>query len=128
MIDELKKFLSYFMVGGMAAIVEWVSFAIFNSFTGYTIATIIAFVLATTANYFLGKQMTFKNSKKSKNDVIAVFAVSAMGLVLNIIFMKIFIEVVRIPIELVAKVLSTGLVFIWNYLSRRLFIYKEEVR
>ena len=32
MEKEIKKFISYFFVGGMSAIVEWVSFAIFNLF------------------------------------------------------------------------------------------------
>ncbi len=126
MIDEIKKFISYFMVGGMAAIVEWVTFAVFNSFCSYVIATIISFIIATTANYFLGKAMTFKNYKKSKTDVIAVFGVSAVGLLLNVMFMHILIEIIHFPIELLAKIISTGLVFIWNYISRRLFIYKEE--
>lgn len=35
MIKEFKKFTSYFFVGGMAAIVEWVSFAVFNTFSNY---------------------------------------------------------------------------------------------
>ena len=39
-------------------------------------ATIIAFILATTFNYFLGKKMTFKNYKQTKKDIIGVFVVS----------------------------------------------------
>ena len=128
MIDEIKKFISYFMVGGMAAIVEWVSFAIFNSAFSYVIATILAFLCGTTANYFLGKSMTFKNYKKSKKDVYAVFTVSAVGLILNVILMRILIEVIHVPIEMIAKIISTGIVFMWNYISRRLFVYKEEVK
>ena len=127
MKKEIKKFISYFFVGGMAAIVEWVTFAIFNSFTNYLISTIIAFIVATTANYFLGKVMTFKNYKKTKKDIIAVFIVSGIGLLLNILFMHIFIDLLKIKYEMLAKIASTGLVFIWNYISRRLFIYKKEI-
>ncbi len=128
MIEEIKKFISYFMVGGMAAIVEWVSFAIFNSFSDYIVATIVAFILATTANYFLGKAMTFKDYKKSNKDVIAVFLVSFVGLILNILLMKLFVGILKFPYEMIAKIICTGLVFMWNYISRRLFIYKEEVK
>lgn len=128
MIDELKKFISYFFVGGMAAIVEWVSFAIFNNITGYMFATIIAFVLATTFNYFLGKKVTFKNYKQTKKDIISVFIVSGIGLLLNMFFMYIQIGVIHIKLEMLAKIVATGLVFIWNYISRRVFIYKEEVK
>lgn len=128
MIDELKKFISYFFVGGMAAIVEWFSFAIFNNITGYMFATIIAFVLATTFNYFLGKKVTFKNYKQTKKDIISVFIVSGIGLLLNMFFMYIQIGVIHIKFEMLAKIVATGLVFIWNYISRRVFIYKEEVK
>ena len=126
MKKEISKFISYFFVGGMAAIVEWISFAIVNNFLNYMISTIIAFILATTANYFLGKHMTFKNYKQSKKDAIKVFIVSGIGLLLNMLFMHIQIEMIHVSIEIIAKVISTGLVFIWNYISRRIFVYKEE--
>ena len=127
MKKEVKSFISYFIVGGLSAIVEWVCFAIFNSFMVYLIATILAFCFSTSFNYFLGKKMTFKNFNKSKNDVIWVFVVSAIGLVLNIVFMYLIIDVFKFKYEFLAKIVSTGLVFIWNYVSRRLFIYKKEI-
>ena len=127
MKDEIKKFISYFFVGGIAALVEWATFALFNSFTNYLIATIIAFIIATTVNYILGKIWTFKNYQKSKKDVIAVFVVSGIGLLLNMLFMYLLVDVIKFPYEMIAKIISTGLVFIWNYLSRRIFIYKKEI-
>lgn len=124
MIKEVKKFISYFFVGGMAAIVEWVSFALCNLILNYNISTGISFVLATIFNYYLGKALTFKDCKQSKKDIISVFIVSGIGLVFNLIFMNIFIQVLKIKIQMIAKILSTGLVFIWNYISRRIFIYR----
>ena len=117
MISEVKKFISYFFVGGMAAIVEWLTFAASNIFLNYTISTIIAFILATTANYILGKKLTFKNYKQKKNDVISVFVVSGIGLLLNILFMHVLIEIIKLSNQMFAKIVSTGLVFIWNYIS-----------
>ena len=124
---EAKKFISYFIVGGLSAIVEWVGFAIFNRFMPYLVATILAFCFSTTFNYFLGKKMTFKNYDKNKTDVIWVFVVSAIGLVLNMIFMYLIIDIFKFKYEFIAKVIATGLVFIWNYVSRRIFIYKKEI-
>ena len=126
MKEQIKKFISYFFVGGMAAIVEWITFAIANVFLNYMIATVISFIIATTANYILGRILTFKDYKKTKKDVILVFIVSGVGLLLNMLFMHILIDVIHFPIEILAKVISTGLVFLWNYISRVLFIYKEK--
>ena len=128
MIEEIKKFISYFFVGGCAAIVEWVTFYLSNLVFNYTISTIIAFILATTANYFLGKVMTFKNYKEEKKDVIGVFIVSGIGLLFNVLLFILFIEVLHFKINILAKILATGIVFIWNYVSRRLFIYKKELK
>lgn len=127
MKKEVKKFMSYFIVGGLAAIVEWIGFALFNKFLAYLLATIIAFCFSTTFNYILGKKMTFKNYEKKKSDLMNVFIVSAIGLGLNILFMYIMIDVFNFKYEFIAKVIATGLVFMWNYISRRLFIYKNEL-
>lgn len=126
MKSELKKFISYFFVGGVSAIVEWTFFAIFNILLNYVLSTIIAFMFSTTFNYFLGKYFTFKDYKQSKKDIISVFIVSGMGLLFNVLFMYIFIDVIHLPYEIISKILSTGLVFIWNYISRRLFIYNNK--
>ena len=127
MKNEAKKFMSYFIVGGLAAIVEWVCFAIFNNFMVYLLATILAFCFSTTFNYVLGNKMTFRNFEKKKSNLAAVFIVSAIGLVLNILFMYLLIDVFNFKYEFIAKVISTGLVFMWNYISRRLFIYRKEL-
>ena len=127
MKKEAKKFISYFVVGGLSAVVEWICFAIFNRFMVYLLATIAAFCFSTTFNYYLGKHMTFKNYEKKKSDLMNVFIVSAIGLGLNILFMYLIIDVFNFKYEFIAKVISTGLVFMWNYISRRLFIYKKEL-
>lgn len=126
MKNELKKILSYFFVGGIAAVIEWVMFGISNIFLNYTISTVIAFIVATTANYLLGNLLTFKNYEHSKKYLIGVFIVSGIGLLFNILFMYFFVEIMKIKYELLAKIMSTGFVFIWNYISRRIFIYKKE--
>ena len=124
MQKELNKFISYFMVGGICALIEWITFYLSNMIFNYFIATIIAFIIATTANYYLGIKYTFKDNDKVNNDFIKVFIVSGIGLLLNILFMYIFVEIIKITYNIISKILATGLVFIWNYISRRLFIYK----
>lgn len=131
---NIKQFLSYFGVGGAAAIVEWVSFTLFVSALGfpYLLATVISFVLATTVNWILGRLFTFKESayeEKRLKEVGLVFLVSAIGLGFNMLLMYLFVDVIGMKTNMqqtIAKVLATGIVFIWNYLSRKLWIYKEE--
>ena len=129
---NIKQLLSYFVVGGAAAIVEWVSFTVFVSLLGvpYLLATIIAFLLATTANWILGRMLTFKESaykQKRTNEAVLVFFVSAIGLGFNMLLMYLFVDVIGMSTSIqqtIAKVIATGIVFIWNFLSRKIWIYQ----
>ena len=65
---EIKQFISYFIVGGVSALVEWISFFLLGRLLNmpYLPATALAFVFSTTTNWFLGRTFTFKNSKLGK--------------------------------------------------------------
>lgn len=130
---NIRQFLSYFAVGGASAIVEWVAFFLLGRLLAmpYLPATALAFVFSTTANWFLGRTFTFKGSELGKNkskELAQVFGVSAVGLLGNLALMYLFVSVLGMDSELLktlAKILSTGIVFIWNFLARKLWIYKE---
>lgn len=130
----IKQFLSYFGVGGVSALVEWAVFSLLEYLLDmpYLLATILAFIFSTTTNWFLGRTFTFKESaykdKKAK-EIFLVFLVSAIGLGFNLLLMYLFVDVFGMNTNLlktIAKILSTGIVFIWNFLSRKLWIYREK--
>lgn len=133
MILAVKQFLSYFCVGGIAAIVEWIMFAIFANVLGinYILATCLSFIFSTTANWLLGRMWTFKNNKtyekQKTKELIAIFSVSAIGLLFNIGLMYIFVTIIGLDTSILkslSKIIATGIVFIWNFLIRKLVIYK----
>ena len=131
--DNIKQFISYFFVGGVAAIVEWVMFFVFANVLNvhYFVSTVIAFIFSTTANWILGRITTFKvntsyKDKKAKEAVL-IFVVSAIGLVFNLILMYLFVTVFGFNGKIgstCSKIAATGIVFIWNFLIRKLVIYK----
>ncbi len=131
-VENIKQFLSYFGVGGTSALVEWVVFTLFETQlnTPYLIATLIAFVFSTTANWILGRLFTFRKSKYNKTrlkEAALVFLVSAVGLAFNLLLMFLFVDMIGMNTHLLktgAKILATGIVFLWNFLSRKLWIYK----
>lgn len=130
---NLKQFISYFFVGGVAAIVEWVMFFIFANVLqiNYFVSTVIAFIFSTTANWILGRITTFKDNNtykdKKAKEAFLVFIVSAIGLLFNLILMYLFVTVMGFDSSLgktLSKIAATGIVFIWNFLIRKLVIYK----
>ena len=130
---NIKQFISYFFVGGVAAIVEWVMFFIFANVLqiNYFVSTVIAFIFSTTANWILGRITTFKDNNtykdKKAKEAFLVFIVSAIGLLFNLILMYLFVTVMGFDSSLgktLSKSAATGIVFIWNFLIRKLVIYK----
>ena len=130
---NIKQFISYFFVGGVAAIVEWVMFFIFANVLqiNYFVSTVIAFIFSTTANWRLGRITTFKDNNtykdKKAKEAFLVFVVSAIGLLFNLILMYLFVTVMGFDSSLgktLSKIAATGIVFIWNFLIRKLVIYK----
>lgn len=130
---NIKQFISYFFVGGVAAIVEWVMFFIFANVLqiNYFVSTVIAFIFSTTANWILGRITTFKDNNtykdKKAKEAFLVFIVSAIGLLFNLILMYLFVTVIGFDSSLgktLSKIAATGIVFIWNFLIRKLVIYK----
>lgn len=128
---NIKQFISYFFVGGVAAIVEWVMFFIFANVLqiNYFVSTVIAFIFSTTANWILGRITTFKDNNtykdKKAKEAFLVFIVSAIGLLFNLILMYLFVTVMGFDSSLgktLSKIAATGIVFIWNFLIRKLVI------
>jgi len=111
--------------------VEWFSFWLFNEPLGQNIyiSTTAAFVLATFVNWIIGRSTIFKKPAKKRKigiDATAVYFVSGIGLGLNLALMWLFVDILNIY-PLLSKIIATCLVFMWNFLSRRYFVYKQEI-
>ena len=124
----MKQLSSYVFVGGSAALIEWISFFILAKKMGmyYISSTIIAFMLATFTNWLVGRNTTFKNTRKDNilNEIFWVYIVSAVGLIINVTIMFLFVNVLLFD-TMIAKIIGTGIVFIWNFVIRQYVIYKN---
>ena len=93
----------------------------------YAAATALAFIASTFANWLLGRLILFRDAQKSKaataKELLKIYAVSVAGLVMNLAIMFVAVEKCAIS-ERPAKILATGIVFAWNFLVRKLVIYK----
>lgn len=120
------QFFMYLVVGGLATIVEWGFFLFLNSFCGlyYQLATTLAFVASTAANWFFGRLILFHPMKQNTiKELLKIYVVSIIGLLMNLIIMYVAIELIGLK-ALYSKIIATGIVFIWNFLIRKIVIYK----
>ena len=134
--NEYIKILLYLFVGGTAALVEWGLFYVFITYvlngiglslTAMTmLGTCMAFCLSTLYHYFLGNILVFNSGSKYKRgkELSLVFLVSIMGLAFNLLFMYIFVSLMGCN-PMASKVLTSCIVVVWNYLSRKKWIFRS---
>lgn len=126
---DIKSLLSYLCVGFGATAVEWIFFWIFDSAFKwhYSVSTTLAIIISTFSNWLFGRLWTFKNSERRNiiSEIFKIYTASFVGLLLNLLFMWIFVDKLCIN-KMISKVISTGIVFLYNYLVRILFIYKKK--
>jgi putative flippase GtrA len=125
------KLVKYFLVGGFAALVDILLFALlvkgFES--SWLSSAAFSFCIATLINYFLSVRHVFKSGVRfvKRNEILLVFVVSAIGLMINQAVLGVLIEL-RGTDVLLSKVAATGSVFFWNFGARRYFIFGEPRR
>lgn len=134
---NLSQFMSYLVVGGGATIVEWVLFFVFvyRLKMNQNLAFTIAYIISTFVNMILGRLLTFRNANvvnKSDNPVhnffketLLIYLVAAVGCILNLLFLNLFTDVFHMD-SMLAKIVTTGIMMIGNYLARKLGIYRED--
>ena len=134
--NEFVKIILYLFVGGTAALVEWGLFYLFFYYllvglglsidTLTMVATALAFGLSTLYHYFLGNVLVFDSGSKydKSKELSLVFLVSIMGLVFNLVLMYVFVGLFSWK-PMLAKVITSCIVVVWNYLSRKKWIFKS---
>jgi putative flippase GtrA len=122
------KIVRYFLVGGIAAVVDLGLFAAGAKVLQLPYLPVAAgsFVIATLVNYALSVRHVFESGIRfgKRDEIGLVFVVSALGLAVNQVVL--WVAVAHFGSELMlAKVCATATVFFWNYGIRRHFIFSE---
>ena len=122
----LRALGRYFVVGGIATIVDVALFLFFAQHLGlpYLRVAVATFVAATLVNYWLSIRYVFVSGQRFRRrwEVTLVFAVSAAGLAFNSLILWVGVE--RLGLGLLAsKLAATGVVFFWNFLARRILVF-----
>lgn len=93
-------------------------------------ARTISFILAATNNYFLNRKWTFRSTeKKVVRQYGQFFLVSAIGLCLNLLIMRLLQTFAsRFSSEILRKnipvIIAIIIVFIWNYMANKMWTFK----
>lgn len=125
----MKTLPRYFVVGGVAGLFDFLFFLLFNTWLGfhYLLIGICGFILATFINYWLSILWVFNSGARfsRRTEIFSVYVVSLVGLLLHALILAIAIEKIGLPGP-IAKILATGLVFIWNYTARHYYVFSAK--
>lgn len=123
----LEQLFRYLMVAGVAFVVDFSSLALLTSWVGihYLVSAAMAFVLGVTTNYLLSIRWVFAHrSVADRRAEVAIFvAIGVAGLGLNELVMWVVTEHLGRH-YLVSKIVSTGLVFFFNFFTRKVLLFR----
>ncbi|MEM1114733.1 MAG: GtrA family protein [Pseudomonadota bacterium] len=118
----------YFVVGGAAAIVDLGIYAtlVYLFDVGYLLAGACGFLFATGVNYVLSIKLVFSSNARfsTRQEIILVYFVSGIGLILHQILLFTAVDGLDMHV-LVGKIFAMGLVFLWNFGSRKYYVFAE---
>ena len=125
---SMQGLFGYLIVGGLATFVEWAGFWLFSEKMGiaYLLATALAFAISTFANWLFGRLLVFRGKQQQSflREILSVYLASIVGLLLNLIIMFLLVQLLGAE-KMSAKMATTVLVFMYNYLVRKLIIYRK---
>lgn len=121
----IAQFMKFGVVGVIAFIIDFGVMVFLTEVFGvpYLISTTVAFVVSVIFNYVASMRYVFvrKDDMSRRREFIIFIVLSVIGLILNDIFMWLLVDLIFIDYR-ISKIITTILVAIWNFVSRKIFL------
>ena len=138
----LAQIFKFAIVGGISFVVDFLVYTIMCNVLHihYIIAGVAGFTVSVVVNYILSMKFVFvsKDDMKKDKEFVIFVVLSLIGMLLNSVLLYICIDGIYmhwmwlnqiLPIDwmnIVAKVIATGIVMVYNFVSRKIFLEKKE--
>lgn len=122
------QFIKFGIVGIIATVIDVGVLTLLKELCSMDvlIASAISFAVSVTANYVLSMLFVFKSNQKNKVKEFIIFvSLSVGGLLLNQLIMWLGTDVADIY-YLLAKLIATVFVTVYNFISRKMLLEKKE--
>ena len=127
-MSVIKQILRFGIVGVIAFVIDYGLMVSFVEIIhmNYIVACSISFTISTIVNYLLSMSIVFISNKKFNKyiEFLVFLILSLLGLVINGVLMVIFVDLLGIY-YLLSKILVTGIVMIYNYMSRKIILERR---
>jgi len=123
----LSRFVQYFFVGALCALVNWSIFYILNAKFNvyYVFAAPLSYITGTFLNFILSRMVFKSKENRKKRTEFAMMIISDMiGLSIDLAVTALCVEIFGFP-NMVSKIVGTGGSFVFNFTSRQFFIFSH---
>ena len=135
--NTLIQFFRYLFVGGLAFVVDFALSYIVFRFVFHEqkefgwIANALSFIAGLVVNYIISTFWIFKTSKV-ENKLVEFISFAAIGVVgllitigITILFEKWLGDTTHL-FQIIAKIVSTAVSFLWNFFARKILLYNKK--
>ena len=132
-VERMKKLFEqifkFVIVGGLSFVLDFIIYYVLTKLFGvyYITAGFFSFTISLIFNYLMSMKFVFRSKDSlKKTHEFAIFAtLSVMGLGLNLLCLFIMVDYMGIY-DLFAKVLTAGIVMVFNFVTRKIFLEQKE--
>ena len=122
----MKSFIKYLGIGGLSTLLQFLLLTLFAEFKlmPVVIASAAAYALSSIFNYLANYHFTFTSDLSHSKTLPKFIAAVCLGLLANTLLFAIFYYFLKN--YFVAQFLATGITVFLNFLSHKLWIYKDQ--
>ena len=122
----IKQILRFLVVGGTAFLIDYGVFTLLTYLGMYYLtANIISFSVSVIFNYIASIKWVYDAKKQTPKEFILFIVLSVVGLGLNSLIMYTGVDKLHIH-ELLMKLVATGIVMVYNFITRKIFLENHD--
>jgi len=125
-LREVSRFIRFAGVGAVGTLAQYLTLTALVEFLAIDVvhASAVGFTLGAFVNYFLNYHYTFRSKKRHSEAIFKFFSMALIGRILNTVIMSVMTNYLGFH-YLLAQIISTGLVLLWNFSGNRLWTFRE---
>ena len=124
--ERIEEVIRFLIVGGGCFLLEYILLYVLTEYMhiGYLVSSAIAFTVSLLVNYILCLLVVFNVKHQSSLEIGLFIITSLRGLIINQGVMWFLVEIIAWW-YMFAKVIASGIVMIWNYITKRYILIRK---